>query len=219
MFVFMLGLLVEEKAMRFLKKILSIRLETSGIALIFLISWVFMLRKHPPQSSGEWAAWMEVWGTMVAIFVSALLFHRQRQVEVKKAADEALLSRYRTVQAVQSVTFWALEVMRQGLEHMETDGAYGTLAFGSERFDQVRDLVERFVDPAVDNVCLQTALITSHKIAEFKSDFFAVRDSVLRDHSIQKCIQRIREIEETHQRLINMQIELQQKCKMLGLIE
>lgn len=186
---------------------------SSTAALIVLLMLIRYL--GAPLWTQEASGWAQALGSVVAILASFFLFRRQREHEQQEGRDNDLARRTRAVAAVQDVTYWSLEVIgdciqqKQGLRGIRTETEL------IPRLDELREMLNRFVDPAADRVIIIAALFVGNALLETKNDLpspFLDLDT----EGINRMSARRDQLRLTHERLIRMQRALEQKCAVCG---
>lgn len=166
--------------------------------------------------SSAWASWVQAVGSVAAIMASFFLFSRQREHEQQEGRDNELARRTRAVSAVQDVCFWALDVMDECVKHKKGMRGIRPESDLTLRLDELRELINRFVDPAADRIIVISAMFIGNALLQTKNDLpypFLDRD----DEGIVRMTDRNDELRLTHERLIRMQRALEQKCVARGI--
>lgn len=166
--------------------------------------------------SSAWASWVQAVGSVAAIMASFFLFSRQREHEQQEGRDNELARRTRAVAAIQDVAYWALEAMEECIEHKKGMRGIRPESDLFQRLDELRELLNRFVDPAADRVIVIAAMSIGDALLKTKNDLpypFMDRD----DDGIARMTARNGEVRLMHERLIGMQQALQQKCVARGI--
>lgn len=164
------------------------------------------------------ASWVQAIGAIAAISVSFLFFYYQRRSEIEREKNKDLMQSMRSLQAIQRIVDWSIRVMKDGLSYQDTDRGHGAIVFQPERFDHLRELVERLIDASNHESVVNAALLTSHYLAEAKADFAACVDHELRDYFLDRMVDRIKTIELLHKALLEHQSFLEDRATKRGLI-
>jgi hypothetical protein len=182
------------------------------VATMIIIRWVVDFVTWSTLDSG----WAQTIGSVAAIMASFLLFSRQRKHEQQEGRDNELARRTRAVAAVQDVAYWALEAMEECVKHKEGMRGIRPESDLTQRLDELRELLNRFVDPAADRVIVIAAMFIGNALLQTKNDLpypFLDRD----DEGIARMKDRNAELHLTHERLIRMQRALEGKCAARGI--
>ncbi|WP_354684799.1 hypothetical protein [Cupriavidus necator] len=162
------------------------------------------------------AAWVQAVGSVAAIGVTGWLFLAQRQAERKKVNDAHLLMKLRSAQRAQAIGFWAVEAMEAGAESLELGGASNGLRFRPERFDQLREMMERAAEATEDNAITLIALAVCNSLNEAHNDYVYF-DSQFRDIWLKAMWKRRDDTREMYDRIVTYQHKLEALCATRGI--
>lgn len=181
------------------------------VATVIVIHWAAGFVKWADLDAG----WAQAIGSVAAILASFFLFRRQREHEQQEGRDNDLARRTRAVAAVQDVTYWSLEVMEDCIQQKQGLRGIRTEAELTPRLDELREMLNRFVDPTTDRIIVIAALFVGNALLETKNDLpspFLDLDT----EGINRMSFRRDQLRLTHERLIRMQRALEQKCAARG---
>jgi hypothetical protein len=182
------------------------------IATMIIIGWTVDFVTWSTLDSG----WAQAIGSVAAIMASFFLFSRQRKHEQQEGRDNELARRTRAIAAVQDIAFWALEAMDECVDHKKGMRGIRPESDLAQRLDELRELLNRFVEPTADRVIVIAAMFIGNALLQTKNDLphpFMSRD----DEGIARIVDRNNELRLTHERLIRIQTALQQKCAARGI--
>jgi hypothetical protein len=183
------------------------------VATMIIISWLVDFVTWSTLDSG----WAQAIGSVAAILASFFLFQRQRKHEQQQGRDDELSRRTQAVAALQDVCFWALAAMEECVEHKKGMRGRRPEEDLPPRLDELRELLNRFVDPAADRIAILTAMSMGNALLQTKRDLpspYLDRDdagiSIMEDRNVEMGLM--------HGRLIAMQHALEQKCAARGIV-
>lgn len=182
------------------------------VATLVLIRWAVDFATWSALDSG----WAQAIGSVIAILASFFLFSRQREHEQQHGRDDELARRTRAIAAVQDVAYWSLEAMESCIRQKQGLRGIRTEAELVPRLDELRDMLNRFVDPAADRMIVISALFIGNALLETRNDLpspFLDLDI----EGIERMTDRRDQLRLTHERLIRMQRALEQKCAARGI--
>lgn len=132
-----------------------------------------LVRAHnwQPMTISDWGTWAGAIGTIAAVLASFFLFRRQREHELARARDADLEKKTNAVQTVHDVLFWSIETVNKCIDIREGQFRSGEAPDVSNRLDELRVLLDRFVTPDADRICALTALFFSNALIETKGDY------------------------------------------------
>jgi hypothetical protein len=162
------------------------------------------------------SGWAQAIGSVVAIMASFFLFRRQRKHEQQQGRDDELVRRTRAVAAVQDVAHWSLEAMEGCILQKQGLRGIGTDAELIPRLDELRNMLNRFVDPTADRIIVIAALFIGNALLETRNDLPAPCLD-LDIEGIDRMTARRDQLRLTHERLLRMQRALEQKCTAHGI--
>lgn len=169
-----------------------------------------------PLSISDWATWVGALGTIAAIIVTFNIFQHQRRNEQERAKDDELLRRTKSVQVVQDVAVWAIQVVGHCIEVKGNEYTFGIVSDVTPRLDELRVLLDRFVDQRTERNIVVSALFLSHALMETKSDL-RTEDPELGRYVYDRMVERKEKMERAHDQLIRQMIAMQNLCAERGL--
>lgn len=191
--------------------VMAISVTAALVVLLMLIRYL-----GQPLWTQEASGWAQAVGSVVAILASFFLFSRQREHEQQEGRDNELARRTKAVAAVQDVAYWALAAMDECVEHKKGMRGIRPESDLVQRLDELRELLNRFVEPATDRVIVLAAMFIGNALLQTKNDLpypFMDRD----DEGIARMTARNDELRLTHERLLRMQRAFEQKCAARGI--
>ncbi|MEX0142028.1 hypothetical protein MRBLMS1_002871 [Massilia sp. LMS1-1-1.1] len=170
-------------------------------------------------SPSEWAAWVQAVGSIAALLITGGLFLLQREVEDQKAEDARLQSRTIAAQNVTSVAFQAVQAMSDAANEHEAATEHGAFEESATRLDHLRAVLDSFITPATDHVCVTASLHLGLLLTQARADFQNHNHNYgMLDHIHTRSAERVRKAEKFRDRLIDHKSRLISKCNERGII-
>lgn len=176
----------------------------------------FLFGYGPPWWSQEASGWAQAIGSVIAICSSFYLFKRERDHEKKKEAADDLLRRTRSVQAIQDVAFHSIGAVYRCIESCKQQPPSQNLASDIDRIDELRAMLDRFVDPRSERIVNLTAMLFSNALYDTKTDYqlpIERRDDAL----LTKMLNRHGQMLQQQIELIKIIQTLERQCRALDI--